>query len=78
MNSLNSTIQSPIAGEEIGEGALYWVEGGTLLVDLALTLLHDSTEGASKRPNHSIPELLLLAMKQRQCDHLNMLFCDSH
>ena len=65
MNSLYTTIQSSIAGEEIGEGALYWVEGGTLLVDLALTLLCVPTEGASKCPTHSVPELFLLAMKQR-------------
>ncbi len=25
MNSLNSTIQSPIAGKEMVEGALYWI-----------------------------------------------------
>ena len=31
-NSLNSTIQSPIAGEEISEGAFYWIERGTLLI----------------------------------------------
>ena len=65
MNTLNSTIQSPIAGEEIGEGALYWVEGSTLLVDLALTLLCIPTEGAGKSPTHSIPELFLFAVKQR-------------
>ena len=65
MNSLNSTIQSPIAGEEIGKGALYWIERGTLLVALALTLLCVPTEGASKCPTHSDPELFLLAMKQR-------------
>ena len=45
MNSLNSTIQSPIAGEEIGEGPLYWIERSTLLFDLALTLLCVPTEG---------------------------------
>ena len=65
LNSLHSTIQSPIAGEEISEGAFYWIERGTLLVALALTLLCISTEGASKCPTHSIPELFLLAMKRR-------------
>ena len=63
LNSLNSTIQSPIAGEEISEGAFYWIERGTLLVALALTLLCISTEGASKCPTHSIPKLLLLTMR---------------
>ena len=65
LNSLNSTIQSSVAREEIGEGALYWIERGTLLVDLALTLLCVPTEGAGKSPTHSIPELFLLTMKQR-------------
>ena len=65
LNSLNSTIQSPIAGEEIGEGPLYWIERSTLLVDLALTLLCVPTEGAGKSPTHSIPELFLFAVKQR-------------
>jgi len=32
LNSLHSTIQSAITGEEISEGALYWVERGTLLI----------------------------------------------
>ena len=65
LNSLHPTIQSPVAGEEIRVGAFYWVERGTLLVALALPLLGISTEGASKCPTHSIPELFLLAMKQR-------------
>ena len=26
LDSLHTTIQSPIAGEEIGKGALYWIE----------------------------------------------------
>ena len=65
LDSLHTTIQSPIAGEEIGKGAFYWVERGTLLVALAHTLLCVPTEGASKCPTHSIPELFLLAMKQR-------------
>ena len=65
LNTLYPTIQSPIAGEEIGEGALYWIERSTLLVDLGLTLLCISTEGAGKSPTHSIPELFLLALKQR-------------
>ena len=65
LDSLHTTIQSPIAGEEIGKGALHWIERCTLLVDLALTLLCVPTEGASKCPTHSIPELFLLAMKQR-------------
>ena len=54
-NSLNSTIQSPIAGEEIGEGALYWIERCTLLVALALTLLCVSAELKGKSP--PIPSL---------------------
>lgn len=65
LNSLNSTIQSPIAGEEISEGAFYWIERGTLLIWLALTLLCVPTKGAGKSPTHSIPELFLLALKQR-------------
>ena len=65
LNTLHTTIQSSVAGEEIGKGAFYWVERGTLLVDLALTLLCVPTEGASKCPTHSIPELFLLAIKQR-------------
>ena len=65
MNTLHPTIQSPIAGEEVGEGTLYWVEGSTLLVDLALTLLCVPTEEAGKSPTHSIPELFLFAVKQR-------------
>ena len=32
LNSLHSTIQSPIAGEEISERPPYWVESGTLLL----------------------------------------------
>ena len=63
LNSLPSTIQSPIEGEEISEGAFYWIERGTLLVALALTLLCISTEGASKCPTHSIPKLLFLTMR---------------
>ena len=31
LDSLHTTIQSPIAGEEIGEGPLYWIERGTHL-----------------------------------------------
>ena len=78
LNSLHTTIQSPIAGEEIGKGALYWIERGTLLVALALTLLCVPTEGAGKGPTHSIPELFLLAMKQRLLHYLDMLFRYSH
>ena len=63
LDSLHSTIQSPIAGEEISEGAFYWIERCTLLVDLALTLLCVPTEGASKCPTHSIPKLLILTMR---------------
>ena len=65
LNSLNSTIKSPITGEEIREGAFYWVERGTLLVGLAFSLLDVSTEGTGKRPTHSVSELFLLALKQR-------------
>ena len=65
LNSLNSTIQTPVTREEIGEGPLYWVERGTLLVALTLTLLCVPTEGAGKSPTHSIPELFLFAVKQR-------------
>ena len=63
LNTLYPTIQSPIAGEEIGKGALHWIERCTLLVDLALTLLCVPTEGASKCPTHSIPKLLFLTMR---------------
>jgi len=65
LDSLHTTIQSPIAGEEIGEGTLYWIERCTLLVAFALTFLYVPTEGASKYPTHSTPELFLLAVKQR-------------
>ena len=65
LNSLQSTIQSAITGVEISEGAFYWVESGTPLIALALPLLCVPTEGASKCPTHSIPELLLLTLKQR-------------
>ena len=65
LNSLHTTIQSSVAGKEIGKGDLYWIERGTLLVDLALTLLCVPTEGAGKSPTHSIPELFLFAVKQR-------------
>ena len=65
LNSLNSTIQSSVAGEEIRVGAASWVERGTLLVGLAFSLLDVSTEGTGKRPTHSVSELFLLALKQR-------------
>ena len=55
VNPLCATIQSPIAGEEIGEGALYWIERCTLLVALALTLLCVSAELKGKSP--PIPSL---------------------
>ena len=58
-------VVNPSTGEEIGEGPLYWIERGTLLVDLALTLLCVPTEGASECPTHSIPELFLFTVKQR-------------
>ena len=32
LNTLYPTIQSSIAGEEISEGAFYWIERGTLLI----------------------------------------------
>ena len=63
LNSLHSTIQSAITGEEISEGAFYWVESGTPLIALALPLLCVPTEGASKCPTHSIPKLLFLTMR---------------
>ena len=63
MNSLHSTIQSPVAGEEISEGAFYWVESGTLLIAFALPLLCVSTEGTSKRPTHTILKLLFLTRR---------------
>ena len=63
LNSLHSTIQSPIAGEEIGKGALHWIERCTLLVDLALTLLCVPTERAGKSPSPTIPKLLFLTMR---------------
>ena len=65
VNPLCATIQSSVAGEEIREGAFYWVERGTLLVALTLPLLCVSTEGTGKRPTHSVSELFLLALKQR-------------
>ena len=65
LNTLHTTIQSSVAREEIGKGAFYWVERGTLLVALAHTLLCVPTKGAGKSPTHSIPELFLLALKQR-------------
>ncbi len=78
LNSLNSTIQSPVAGEEIGEGALYWIERGTLLVDLLSRFCASLQKGqASVQP---IPSLncLLLTRRQRRFNYLNILFCDSH
>ena len=39
LNSLHSTIQSPIAGEEISEGAFYGIKGRTLLIALTLPFL---------------------------------------
>jgi hypothetical protein len=30
LNPLRPTIQSPVVGEEISEGAIYWVKRGTL------------------------------------------------
>ena len=63
LNSLHPTIQSSVAGEEIREGAFYWVERGTLLVDLALTLLCVPTERAGKSPSPTIPKLLFLTMR---------------
>ena len=74
LNSLHPTIQSSVAGEEIREGAFYWVERGTLLVALALPLLCVSTEGTL----HTISELLFLTGRQRRFDYLNMLFRNSH
>ena len=63
LNSLHSTIQSPVAREEISEGSFYWVESGTLLIALALPLLGVSTEGTSKHPSHTILKLLLLTRR---------------
>ena len=63
LNSLHSTIQSPVAGEEISEGTFYWIERGTLLIALALTFLCVSTEGTSKSPPHTILKLLLLTRR---------------
>ena len=76
VNPLHPTIQSSVAGEEISEGALYWIERGTFLIALALTLLCVPTEGAGKSPTHSnsIPELFLLALKQRLLHHLDYFF----
>ncbi len=65
LESLHTTIQTPVAGEEIHIGALYWIERGTLLVAFALTFMYVPTEGADKRRNHYIPELFLLALEQR-------------
>ena len=65
LNSLRPTIQSPVTGEEKSKGSLNWIERCTLLVALTLTLLRVPTEGAGKSPTHSIPELFLLALKQR-------------
>ena len=63
LNTLHTTIQSPVAREEISEGALYWIERGTLLVALALTLLCIPAEGASKCPTPTILKLLLLTRR---------------
>ena len=63
LKSLHSTIQSPVAREEISEGSFYWVESGTLLIALALPLLGVSTEGTSKHPPHTILKLLLLTRR---------------
>ena len=78
LNSLHTTIQSPVAGEEISEGAFYWIKGRALLFWLALPLLCISTKGTGKSPPHSIPKLLLLTGRQRRFDYLNILFRDSH
>ena len=78
LNSLHPTIQSSVAGEEIREGAFYWVERGTLLVALTLPLLCVSKEGTCQGPSHTIPELLFLTGRQRRFDYLNMLFRNSH
>ena len=52
VNSLNSTIQTPIAGEKICEGPLYWIERCTLLVDKDLPppLPMGSTTSTSESP----------------------------
>ena len=63
LNSLHTTIQSPVAGEEISEGAFYGIKGRTLLIALALPILCISTEGTSKHPTHTIPKLLLLTRR---------------
>ena len=63
LDSLNATIQPPVAGEEISEGAIYWIDRSTLLVGLALTLLCVPTEGVSKGPSPTILKLLLLTRR---------------
>ena len=78
LNSLNSTIQTPIAGEEISEGAFYWVKSGTPLMALALPLLGVSTKGTGKSPSPTILKHLLLARRQRRFDYFNILFRNSH
>ena len=78
LNTLHSTIQSPVAREEKGVTTLHWIERGTSLIDLALPLLCVSAEGTSKFVSHSSLKLMFTTRRQGWSDDINILFCDSH
>ena len=74
LNSLHSSIQSSVAGEEERVGAFNRIERGTQLLRLALTLLHIPAKGAGKFVSPTILELLFLTRGQRWFDDFNILF----
>ena len=78
LNSLHSSIQSSVAGEEVRVGAFNRIERGTQLLRPALTLLHFTAKGASKFVPPTILELLFLTRGQRWFDDFNILCGDSN
>ena len=60
LNSLHSTIQSPVAGEEISERPFYWVERCTLLSAFGFVLLCISTKWTCNLVSTSISKTMFL------------------